>query len=41
MVRARVRLLASHIQVTTLGKLFTHTRASVIEQYNLVPVKGR
>jgi len=29
-----------HLQVTTLGKLFTHD-ASVIKQYNLVPVKGR
>jgi len=30
-----------HFQVITLGKLFTHTCASVTEQYNLVPVKGR
>ena len=30
-----------HFQVTTLGKLFTHTCASVTKQYNLVPVKGR
>jgi len=28
-------------QITTLGKLFTHTRASVTKQYNLVPVKWR
>ena len=28
-------------QVTTLGKLFTHTCASVTKQYNLVPVKGQ
>ena len=39
--RSRVRLPASRFQVTTLGKLFTHTRASVAKQYNLVPVKGR
>ena len=29
------------LQVTTLGKLFTHTCASVTMQYKLVPVKGR
>jgi len=28
-----------HFQVTTLGKLFTHTHASVTKQL-LVPVKG-
>jgi len=27
-------------QVTTLGKLFTHTRASITEQYNLVSGQG-
>jgi len=30
-----------HLQVTTLGKLFTHASASVTKQYNLVLVKGR
>ena len=30
-----------HVQVTTLGKLFTHTCASVAKPYNLVPVKRR
>ena len=30
-----------HLHVTTLGKLFTHTCASVTKQYNLVLVKGR
>jgi len=39
--RSCVRLSALRFQVTTLGKLFTHTRASVAKQYNLVPVKGR
>ena len=29
-----------HFQVATLGKLLTHTCASVTKQYNLVPVKG-
>jgi len=28
-------------QLTTLGKLFTHTRTTVAKQYNLVRVKGR
>ena len=28
-------------QVITLGKLFTHTRASVTKQYNLVPAAGK
>ena len=28
-------------QVTTLGKLFTHTCASVTKHYNLVPVAGQ
>jgi len=37
----KVRLPASRFQITTLGKLFTHTRASVAKQYDLVPVKGR
>jgi len=27
-------------QLTTLGNLFTHTRASVTKQYSFVPVKG-
>ena len=31
----------SRCQVTTLGKLFTHTRASVTKQHNLVPVAGQ
>jgi len=39
--RSRVRLPASRFQLPTLGKLVTHTRASVTKQYNLVPVKGR
>jgi len=31
----------SHYHVTTLGKLFTHTDASVVNRYNLVMAKGR
>ena len=34
--RSWVRLLASCFQVTTLGKLFTHTCASVTKQCNMV-----
>ena len=30
-----------HFQVTTLGKLSTHTHASVTKQYNSIPVKGQ
>jgi len=30
-----------HFHVTNLGKLFTHTRASVTKQCNLVPAKQR
>ena len=39
--RSRVQYLALRFQVTTLGKLFIHTCASVTKQYNFVPVKGR
>ena len=28
-------------QITTLGKLFTHTQASVSKEYELVPTKGQ
>jgi len=31
----------SRCQVTTLGKLFTHVRASVTKQYNLVADAGQ
>jgi len=38
----QVRLPASpRFQITTLGKLFTRTCASVAKQYDLVPVKGQ
>ena len=39
--KSRVQVPALRFQVTTLGKLFTHTRASVTKQCDLVAVRGR
>jgi len=39
--RSWVRFPALRFHVTTLGKLFTHTRTCVVKQFNLVPVKRR
>ena len=39
--RSRVRIPAATLLGATLGKLFTHTCASVTKQYNLVTANGR
>ena len=38
---ARVGIPVAALPSATLGKLFTHTCASVIKQYNLVPANGQ
>jgi len=39
--RLRVRIPAALLSSATLGKLLTHTCASVTKQYNLAPANGR